>query len=179
MTSEFTEIATQLSKLVRTVPNFPTPGILFRDITPILMDSVAFRGLIKAIASSVQKSGASMIVGIESRGFIIGVAVAYELSLPFIPARKAGKLPAETISTQYALEYGEQTLELHRDAISKGDHVAIVDDLLATGGTAKAAADLVTTLGGSVSGVFCAIELQDLPGRKTLAGIHVQSTLIF
>ena len=168
-----------LSRYVRAIPDFPKPGILFRDITPLLSEPEQFRELISRMALAVRESGAERIVGLESRGFIFGIAIAQALGLPFTPARKAGKLPGETISVAYALEYGEQRLELQRDAVKPGERVAIVDDLLATGGTAAAAAQLVRNLGGEVSGFHFAIELGALSGREKLNEGPVHSELHF
>lgn len=157
-----------LTKHIREIPNFPKPGIMFRDITPLLANPDAFRELVAQLAFAIKESGATTIVGLESRGFIFGVAAAQTLGIPFVPARKAGKLPGETVSVGYALEYGEQRLELQKGSLSSGDKVAIVDDLLATGGTANAAAALVRKLGAQVAGFFFAIELRDLNGRTGL-----------
>jgi adenine phosphoribosyltransferase len=170
---------TELKGLIRTIPDFPSAGILFRDITPVLASAPHFHGLIMDLSRRIAASGAEKIVGIESRGFIIGVPIAYHLGLPFIPARKAGKLPAETVSVAYSLEYGAQTLEIHSDSVMGGERIAIVDDLLATGGTAKAAAHLIEQLGGDVVGVFCAIELTSLTGRGVLEPYHVETVLTF
>ncbi|MCB0354056.1 MAG: adenine phosphoribosyltransferase, partial [Bdellovibrionales bacterium] len=157
-----------LAEHIRTVPDFPKPGIAFKDITPLLAHPQAFAELISRMSHAVQESKAECIVGLESRGFIIGVAIAHELGLPFIPARKPGKLPAETIRADYELEYGSATLEIHSDSIREGQRVAIVDDLLATGGTAEAASCLVRALGGVLSGYFFAIELKELKGADRL-----------
>ena len=154
--------------LVRAVPDFPLPGILFRDITPLLHDPVALRALNDRLAEEARVLGPTLVAGIEARGFIFGVPVAERLGLPFVPVRKPGKLPAAYESVAYALEYGEATLQLHRDPSVAGQRVLIVDDLLATGGTAAAAARLVEVLGGTVAGYAFAIELDDLRGRALL-----------
>lgn len=171
--------AQNLYKFIDAIPDFPKPGILFRDISPLLAEPDAFRDLIARLSFSVKESGANVVVGLDSRGFIFGIAVAQVLGLPFVPARKAGKLPGDVVSVGYALEYGEQRLEIQRAAIKSGDRVAIIDDLLATGGTAGAAANLVQKLGGIVSGFFFAIELGDLGGRKNLGISPVEAILKF
>ncbi len=157
-----------LASLIRTVPDFPKPGIGFKDITTLLKDGEAFRQAVQQMWEPFSGDGIQKIAGIESRGFILGGAMAYEHGLPFIPFRKPGKLPAETLSESYALEYGEDSIEMHVDAISEGDRVLVVDDLLATGGTAAAACKLVERLGGVVVGVSFLIELSFLPGREKL-----------
>jgi adenine phosphoribosyltransferase len=166
-----------LASLIRTVPDFPKPGIGFKDITTLLKDGEAFRQAVGQMWDPFAGDGVQKIAGIESRGFILGGAMAYEHGLPFIPFRKPGKLPAETLSESYALEYGEDAIEMHVDAISEGDRVLIVDDLLATGGTAAAACKLVERLGGTVVGVSFLIELSFLQGREKL-GDHKISVLI-
>lgn len=151
---------------IRAIPDFPVEGVLFRDITPLLADAGAFGSALDWLADCA--AGADAIMGIESRGFIFGAAVADRLGLPFLPARKGGKLPWGTIRRPYALEYGEATLEIHADALSAGQRAAIVDDLLATGGTAEAAAQLVHDAGGTVASFSFAIELPELGGRERL-----------
>ena len=168
-----------LSRFIRAIPDFPKPGILFRDITPLLGEPEAFRELIARMAHAVKEGGADKVVGLESRGFIVGIAVAQTLGLPFVPARKAGKLPGDTVAIAYALEYGEQKLELQWGAVKPGERIAIVDDLLATGGTANAAADLVRALGGKVSGFYFAIELDALGGRAALRSAEAVSVMHF
>lgn len=168
-----------LTRFVTAIADFPKPGILFRDISPLLAQPEAFRDLVAAMANAVREAGSSKVDGLESRGFIFGIAVAQALELPFVPARKAGKLPGETVSVSYSLEYGEQKLELQKGAIKSGDKVAIVDDLLATGGTASAAASLVRALGGEVSGFFFAIELDALGGRANLGSARTESVMHF
>jgi adenine phosphoribosyltransferase len=162
-----------MKALIRDIPDFPQQGILFRDITPVLQDASAFREVVSSMVECVKPMRPDVIVGIESRGFILGTPIALELGVGFVPVRKAGKLPAETVRAEYALEYGTNVVEMHRDAIEPGMRVAIVDDLLATGGTAKAAAQLVEELGGEVAGLSFLIELIFLNGRKMLSGYDV------
>lgn len=166
-----------LKKYVRDIPDFPQKGILFRDITTVLKDGEALKEAVDQMAECMENSEYDIIAGPESRGFIFGVPIAYKLSKGFIPIRKKGKLPAETISKEYALEYGTATIEMHKDAIKKGDKVYIVDDLLATGGTAKAMAEMVEEAGGIVAGFVFLIELEGLEGRKALEGYSVHSIL--
>jgi adenine phosphoribosyltransferase len=153
---------------IRSIPDFPKKGILFRDITPLLLNGSAFGEAIDLFYGRYRDSGVDKIVSVESRGFIFGSVLAYRLGAGFIPVRKPKKLPAETISESYALEYGEDTLEMHTDAIKKGDSVLIVDDLLATGGTAAAASRLVERSGGTVTELAFLIELSFLNGREKL-----------
>ena len=162
-----------MKALIRDIPDFPQQGILFRDITPVLQDASAFREVVSSMVECVKPMRPDVIVGIESRGFILGTPIALELGVGFVPVRKAGKLPAETVRAEYALEYGTNVVEMHKDAIEPGMRVAIVDDLLATGGTAKAAAQLVEELGGEVAGLSFLIELMFLNGRKMLGGYDV------
>ena len=168
---------TDISALIRAVPDFPKPGILFRDITPVLANAEAFAQVVDAMASLANLHGATHIVGIESRGFFLGVPVAQILGLPFIPVRKPGKLPCATHRAEYALEYGTDALEIHADALQPGDRVAVVDDLLATGGTAAAACKLVEGLGATVSSVLVLIELTALGGTAKLAPRSVHALL--
>jgi len=155
---------------IRNVPDFPKPGILFRDITPLLAHGDAFAAAVSEMACFVP-SDVDVVVGIEARGFIFGAALAYELNKGFVPIRKEGKLPAQTAQAEYALEYGVDRLEIHRDALAKGHKAVIVDDLLATGGTAKAAGELVQALGAEVSAFVFFIELTRLKGREKLRDI--------
>ena len=157
-----------LKKLIREVPDFPKPGILFYDITTLLKDKLGFATLIDALSEHYLAKDIDLVLGMEARGFIFGPAVAYRLNAGFVPVRKPGKLPATTATYDYALEYGTNTLEIHRDAIQKGQRVIIVDDLLATGGTAEATAKLAETLGAEIAGLGFVIELDFLEGRKTL-----------
>jgi adenine phosphoribosyltransferase len=159
-----------LKQRIRDVPGFPKPGIVFRDITPLLRDVRAFAEVEDRLVEAFLDDGVTAVLGIESRGFIFGASVARRLGVGFVPARKAGKLPAERIAESYALEYGEAVLELHADAVGPGDRVLIVDDLLATGGTAAAAARLVERLGATVIGLAFVVELSFLNGRKPLTG---------
>ncbi|MDQ6891471.1 MAG: adenine phosphoribosyltransferase [Acidobacteriota bacterium] len=169
---------TDLRALVRDVPDFPSPGILFRDITPLLANPEAFRAAVFAMSAPYRGVGLSKVLGIEARGFMFGAAVARELAVGFVPVRKPGKLPGETIRASYGLEYGKDTLEVHRDACTAGERVVIVDDVLATGGTAEAAARLADSLNAEVVGLTFFIELENLGGRARLAPRRVQSVLV-
>ena len=166
-----------LEDYIRTVPDFPKPGIMFRDITPALKNPEALSHIISLLTKDLGKRRIDAIAAVESRGFIFGSPLALALKIPFIPLRKPGKLPAETISVAYALEYGECLLEVHVDAIEKGQRVCIIDDLLATGGTAKASATLIEKLGGVVDSLNFIIELSALGGRDVLRNFEVQSIL--
>ena len=166
-----------LKKHIRSIPDFPKPGILFYDVTTLLKDAQGFKLAIDSLSEPYYGKGISLVVGIESRGFILGAAVADRIGAGFVPVRKLGKLPAATVRATYALEYGTDSLEMHRDAIEPGQKVLIVDDLLATGGTARATTDLVRQLGGDVAGISFLIELVDLGGRAKLAGEHVRAVL--
>jgi len=168
-----------LKTRIRHVPDFPKAGILFYDVTTLLRDPDGFRIAIDAMKSPFAGAGIDLVVGIESRGFILGSAVADRLGTGFVPVRKLGKLPAETVRASYALEYGTDCLEMHRDAITPGQRVLIVDDLLATGGTASAAVQLVKQLGGIVQGVAVLIELVGLDGRSKLEGEEVYAVLSY
>jgi adenine phosphoribosyltransferase len=167
----------RIRELLRDVPGFPRAGILFRDITPILSDPDALRGVVEAIADDHREDGVEVVVGIESRGFVLGGAIALLLGAGFVPVRKKGKLPYRTIAAAYQLEYGEAVLEMHADAVRPGQHVLIVDDLLATGGTARAAADLVERCGGLVVGLAFLIEIADLGGAAALGDLPRRSLL--
>ncbi len=167
----------ELRQLVRDVPDFPKPGIVFKDITPVLADEVAFPTVIDSIAAHFGRGTVDKVVGIEARGFIVAAPVAYHFGAGFVPVRKAGKLPFQTQSESYELEYGEETLEIHADAIAPGERIAIVDDVLATGGTAAATAKLVESLGGVVQGMAFIIELGFLKGRDRLKRYDVFSLL--
>ena len=166
-----------LRSRIRDVPDFPKPGIVFKDITPLLADPVALSTVIDEIVVGLGRGTVDKVVGIEARGFIVAAPVAYHMAAGFVPVRKRGKLPHETESETYTLEYGEETLEIHRDAIAKGERVAIVDDVLATGGTAEATARLVERLGGVIAGMGFVIELDFLKGRERLGGREVFSLL--
>lgn len=167
----------RLRDKVREIPDFPTPGISFKDITPLMADPVSLSTVIDAIVVHFGRGTVDKVLGIEARGFIVAAPVAYHFGAGFVPVRKAGKLPWQVESESYTLEYGEATLEIHRDAIEKGERVAIVDDVLATGGTASAAARLVERLGGRVVGLAFVIELEFLKGRKALEGYDVVSLI--
>jgi adenine phosphoribosyltransferase len=166
-----------LRSFIRSVPDFPVDGILFRDITPMLHDPVALRESIRQLAALVEGEKIDRVVGMESRGFIYGVPLAIELGCGFVPLRKPGKLPREVLSREYALEYGTASLEVHVEDIEAGERVLIVDDLLATGGTARTAADMVEKLGGEVVAMLFVIELLGLDGRGQLGGHRVESLL--
>ena len=171
--------ADQLKKKIRHVPDFPKRGILFYDITTLLRDPDGFRAAIDSLATPFHNKGIDLVVGIESRGFIFGAAVADRIGAGFSPVRKSGKLPSKTVRATYELEYGTDSLEMHDDAVTKGQRVLIVDDLLATGGTAKATLDLVTGLGGKVHAFAFLIELVGLSGRERLKGQTIHSVLTY
>lgn len=168
-----------LKAFIRGVPDFPQPGVLFRDITPLLQDAEAFRYAIDELAGRVGTLGVQAVVGIESRGFLIGAPVAYRLGVPFVPVRKAGKLPAERMSVEFALEYGAGQLDIHVDGLTAGQSVVIVDDLLATGGTAEAAAKLVELVGGRVRAMAFLIELAFLGGRRRLQSYEIVTLVTY
>ncbi|HEX7899179.1 MAG TPA: adenine phosphoribosyltransferase [Planctomycetota bacterium] len=161
-------LASKVKSLVRDVKNFPKKGIVFKDITPILRDGVTFDRVLAALEAYGRNRGVELVAGIESRGFIFGAAVAARLEVGFVPIRKQGKLPWKTIRQSYALEYGKDTVEMHKDAVSKGQRVLIIDDLLATGGTLIGAAKLIEKVGGVVAGCGVVVELGFLDGRKKL-----------
>jgi adenine phosphoribosyltransferase len=160
----------QIEALIRDVPDFPEPGIVFKDITPVLADPIAFSTIIDLIVVHFGRGNVDKVVGIEARGFILGAPVAYHFGAGVIPVRKSGKLPHDTLQEDYALEYGTASLEIHRDAVRAGERVLVVDDVLATGGTAQAAATLVERAGGKVCGIATLIELDFLHGRDKLQG---------
>lgn len=164
-----------LKSKIRIIEGFPKEGISFKDITTLVGDGDALRASVDEIVKHLQDKKIDVIVGPEARGFIFGVPVAYALGVGFVPVRKPGKLPAETVGVEYALEYGTDRLEMHKDAIKKGDRVAVVDDLLATGGTIKAVADLVEQAGGEVVNLSFVIELTELNGRDKLENYDVMS----
>ncbi len=166
-----------LRALVRDVPDFPQPGILFRDITPLLASPAAFRAAVDALAAPYH--GISTVVAIESRGFIIGAPVAYALGAGLVPVRKMGRLPSETLRADYSLEYGTNSVEIHADAIKPGERVVIVDDLLATGGTVRAAAQLVEQIGAVIAGIAVLAELSDLHGRAAVGQYDVTSLIVY
>jgi adenine phosphoribosyltransferase len=167
----------QLRALVRDIPDHPQRGVVFKDITPLLADAHAFRAAIDGLAEPFTELAVSHVVGIEARGFIVAAPVAHQLSAGFVPVRKAGKLPWRTVSQEYALEYGTDTLELHVDGVGPGDRVLIVDDVLATGGTAQATATLVGGTGATVVGLGFLIELEFLGGRSRLVDHNIASLL--
>jgi adenine phosphoribosyltransferase len=166
-----------LKNLIREVPDFPKPGILFYDITTLLKDKEGLKGTIDALKTEYAGAPVDVVIGVEARGFIFAPALAYALGAGFVPVRKPKKLPSECARISYDLEYGSDTLEVHRDAIGPGSRVLIVDDLLATGGTARAVAQLVEQLGGTVAGLGFVVELTFLGGREKLAGHNVFSLL--
>jgi len=164
---------------VRTIPDFPEPGIMFRDVTSVLQDPDGLKLSIDEMIKKLDGVEFDVIAGAESRGFIFGVPVAYELGKAFVPVRKKGKLPCETVSAEYALEYGTACIEIHKDAIKPGQKVVVVDDLIATGGTIEAAIKLIEQLGGEVVKVLFLIELAGLNGREKLAGYDVESVVTY
>jgi len=169
----------ELRAKIREIPDFPKPGILFYDITTLLKDPVAYRAAIDAMLAPYAGMAIDIVVGMESRGFIFSAPMAYQLGAGLVPVRKLGKLPAETISVEYALEYGSNTLEVHRDAIQSGQKVLIVDDLLATGGTVNGTVELVQRLKGEIVGLAFLVELGFLKGRDRLAGYTVSSVITY
>ncbi len=170
----------KIEEYVRSIPDFPEPGIIFRDITSILQDSEGLHLAIDLLEEKVKGFGDfDLIVGPESRGFIFGMPIAYNMNKPFIPARKPGKLPCETVSIEYDLEYGSATIEIHKDAIKPGQKVVIIDDLMATGGTIEAIVKLVESMGATVAGVAFLMELKGLNGRKKLDGYAVDTVISY
>jgi adenine phosphoribosyltransferase len=169
----------KIKSLIRTIPDVPSPGIMFRDITPLLADPAGLELAISSIASLCGASKPHKVVGVEARGFIFAVPVAVRIGAGFVPVRKPGKLPWTVVSESYSLEYGTDTLEIHADAVGEGDSVVIVDDVLATGGTAAATIRLVEGLGAKVAGLVFLIELPALGGRKLVEGYEVNSVLSF
>ncbi|HYW32822.1 MAG TPA: adenine phosphoribosyltransferase [Gemmatimonas sp.] len=172
-------LAARVSRTVRDIPDFPTSGVLFKDITPVLSDAALLREVIVAMAGPHTAAGITHVVGIESRGFLFGVPIALELGCAFVPARKPGKLPYQTVRESYALEYRDDMLEMHQDALGRGARVLVVDDVLATGGTASAATRLVSQLGGSVTAIAVLIELGFLNGRRALGNLPVHSLITY
>jgi adenine phosphoribosyltransferase len=168
-----------LRALIREVPDFPKPGILFYDITTLLREPTAFREVIDRMADQVKDTRVDLVVGMESRGFIFSAPLAYQLNAGFVPVRKLGKLPAETIEVEYELEYGTATLEIHSDAVEKGQRVLIVDDLLATGGTVLGTIELVRRLGGEIAGLSFMVELSALNGRDKLGEFDIHTLLTY
>ncbi len=168
----------KIAKAIRDIPDFPKPGIIFKDITPLLQDPELFAEIIDNIAARYSEKKPDRIVGVEARGFIFGAALAYKLGCSFVPVRKAGKLPYKTIKASYELEYGKATVEIHEDALNAGDTVLLIDDLLATGGTVSAAADLIKRLDANIIGIEFVIELGFLNGREKLGDLPVNSMII-
>lgn len=170
-----TSLENRLRSIIRDVPDFPKKGIVFKDITPVLQDPAAFGRACAVLEEYALGRGADVVAGIESRGFIFGAALALRMARPFVPIRKKGKLPWKTVRQSYGLEYGKDTIEIHRDAVEKGRRVLVVDDLLATGGTLAGACKLVEKVGGVVAGCACLVELSFLKGRARLKGRDVFS----
>lgn len=168
-----------LKRSIRNIPDFPKPGILFRDITTLLKDKKAFKLAVDEIVKKYKSKKITKVVGVESRGFILGAAVAYKLGAGFVLARKKGKLPCDTLSVTYSLEYGTDTLEIHKDALAHDDRVLIVDDLMATGGTVGGVIDLVEQFGSKIAGISFVIELVDLKGKDKLKGYPYSSLVKF
>jgi adenine phosphoribosyltransferase len=168
-----------LKKLIREVPDFPKPGINFYDITTLLLDPTGLEETIDALTEACRGLNIDTVIGVESRGFIFGAPLAYQLGVGFIPVRKPKKLPSDTVSVSYELEYGTDTLEMHKDAVGEGHNVLIVDDLLATGGTARAVVDLVEGVGGKVSALLFVVDLTFLNGRAKFAGHNVKSLISY
>ncbi|HAA74027.1 TPA: adenine phosphoribosyltransferase [Candidatus Latescibacteria bacterium] len=168
-----------LNEYIRDIPDFPKPGIIFKDITPLLGQPEAFKASTDAMAAPYHDVELDAVVGIESRGFIFGAAIAQSVGCGFVPIRKPGKLPADTISVSYELEYGEDTVEIHRDAVGEGDRVLLVDDVLATGGTMAAACELIRETGASIAGLVFLVELSFLDGRARLDGEDIHSVLTY
>jgi adenine phosphoribosyltransferase len=169
----------ELARYIREIPDWPKPGILFRDITPLLANPQALRAAVKAMCAPYEGARIAYVAAVEARGFIFGTAVATRLNAGFVPIRKKGKLPFETERVTYDLEYGTDTLEIHRDAVPTGAGVLMVDDLLATGGTMKAACDLIEKVEGKIIGVTCLIELTELQGRKRLAPHDIHTVISY
>lgn len=169
----------KIEDYVRSIPDFPEKGIIFRDVTSVLQDADGLHLAISSMEDKVKDWDFDVIVGPESRGFIFGVPIAYNLHKPFVPVRKKGKLPCETVSVEYELEYGSAVLEIHKDAIKPGQKVVIIDDLMATGGTTEAIIKLVKKLGGEVAGVVFLMELAGLKGREKLKDIKVESVICY
>lgn len=167
----------KIEDYVRSIPDFPEPGIIFRDVTSILQDADGLKLAIDSMQECLKDTDVDVIVGTESRGFMFGVPIAYNLHKPFVPVRKKGKLPCETVSRSYNLEYGSATIEMHRDSIKPGQKVAVIDDLIATGGTVEAAVKLIEELGGEVVKIVFLMELAGLKGREKLAGYDVASVI--
>ena len=168
-----------IADYIAEIPDYPKPGILFRDITTLLADGEAFHAAIDQMADKVSDLDFDLIIGSEARGFIFGTPLAYKLRKPFALVRKKGKLPRQTVSADYALEYGTATLEMHKDAVKPGQRVLIVDDLIATGGTIQAMVEMTEALGGVVAGIVVLMELKDLRGREVLKGYRLESVVVY
>lgn len=179
MTHPPSEVAAAIAGAIRGIPDFPIPGVMFRDITPLLGDAKLFRAATDELASRFADTGVTMVVAIESRGFILGAPVAQALGVGLVPVRKTGKLPHTTRSVEYSLEYGTAALEMHLDALRPGDRVLVVDDVLATGGTALATCELVEVAGAEVVGLGFLLALDDLPGIAALSGRHTEVLVTF
>ncbi|MQA93302.1 MAG: adenine phosphoribosyltransferase [Streptosporangiales bacterium] len=175
MASAPLDLGALIAARVRDIPDYPKPGVLFKDITPLLADHVAFAGVVDAIVNHYGRGTVDKVVGIEARGFILAAPVAYHFGAGFVPVRKKGKLPAATLEATYDLEYGTETIEVHQDAFTPGERVLIVDDVLATGGTAAATADLVRRAGGEVIGLSVLLELSFLNGRARLGDLPLHT----
>ncbi len=169
------DLGSYLRRYIRDIPNYPKEGVVFRDLTPLFRDPGAFRSAIRWLADRFRGDGVDLVAGVEARGFIVGAPVALELGAGFVPIRKPGKLPWRKVSTSYQLEYGTESIEVHEDAVSRGQRVLLVDDLLATGGTASAAAKLLEGLGATIVGMGFLVELSYLRGRERLSGYRVES----
>lgn len=173
------DIVERIAKATRDIPDYPSPGIIFKDFTPVMKDAALLRDIVKALAAFHKDAKPDYVIGIESRGFIFGAPLAIELGCGFVPVRKRGKLPYKTIRIAYSLEYGEAVMEMHEDALSKGDRVVIVDDLLATGGTVRAAMDLSRRLSAEILAIDFVAELAFLKGRSKITGCPVNSLCVF
>jgi len=171
--------AAELKAKIRSIPDFPIPGILFRDITPVLQDPASLEAAVDMMADAYKDAKIDVVVGIEARGYILGAPIAYKLGTGFVPVRKPGKLPFDKISVAYELEYGTNTLEMHSDAVSGGQRVLVVDDLLATGGTAAAVREMIARLGGTIVSFAFLIELAALNGRAKLPGVDVKTFITY
>jgi adenine phosphoribosyltransferase len=169
----------QLESLIRAIPDFPIPGILFRDITPLLGDAAGFKAMVDLFVDKYRGADIEYVVGIEARGYMLGAPVAYALGAGFVPVRKPGKLPGDKFTEEYALEYGTNTIEIHVDAVTRGKRILVIDDLLATGGTMAATLRLLARLEAKIAGVAVLIELADLNGRKALPGVDITSFITY
>ena len=166
-------------ELIRSIPDFPQPGVLFRDITPVLSNPAVFKRVVQEMTAPYEGNGIDVVVAVEARGYLFGAPIAYVLDAAFVPVRKLGKLPGETIQSRYELEYGIETIEMHADGVQPDQNVLIVDDVIATGGTLKATIELVERAGGKVAGISVFIELTDLGGRERLVRRDIHSLLVY